>query len=347
MNWKSVALLPDSSLEDALKVLDRTAMQIILVVSEQDQLLGTLTDGDIRRALLKGSQLSNSIESFMNLTPTTAHSETLDTDLLDLMRRLGIKSVPILNSENEVLGLKFLETLSDVKIRNNPVLIMAGGRGERLKPFTDLTPKPLLTVAGQPLIEILLKRLSNQGFRKIWISVHYRAIDIIEVIGNGQQFGLNIQYLHEEIPLGTAGALSLLPLSEITDPILVCNADLLNGADFGSIVDHHVAMSAIATITVSHHLTEIPYGVILAEAGRLRSLEEKPIRKDLISAGINVFNPEVLSLFPEKKKLNMPDIYARLLKEEAVVSVYELEGYWRDVGTTNSMKQAEIDHATP
>ncbi len=218
------------------------------------------------------------------------------------------------------------------------------GGGERLKPLTDSIPKPLLTIAGQPLIEILLKRLSSQGFHKIWISVHYKAEDIINTLGDGNQFNIEIEYLKEESPLGTAGALKLLPVFESPAPILVCNSDLLNGANFGAIVDHHVSTNAVATITVSQHLIEIPFGAIQAEDGKLKGFEEKPIRRELISAGINVFNTEILALLPKGGKFDIPDIYTKLLEDKADISIYELEGYWLDVGTTNSMKQAEIDH---
>lgn len=344
MNWKKVALPPNSPLEAALRVLDDTAMQIILITDEHSRLLGTLTDGDIRRALLKGARLSDQIAQFMNSNPVTAPFGSFDSNLIEMMRRLGIHRVPIINSADEICGLALLENLINAKLRPNPVLIMAGGRGERLKPLTDSTPKPLLTIAGQPLIEILLKRLSSQGFRKIWISVHYKAEDIIATLGDGKQFDVEIEYLREETPLGTAGALKLLPAFETKDPILVCNSDLLNGANFGAIVDHHVSTTAVATMTVSQHLTEIPFGVIQAEGGKLKGFEEKPIRRELISAGINVFNTEILALFPELKKLDIPDIYAKLLQSKANISIYELEGYWLDVGTANSMKQAEIDH---
>lgn len=344
MNWRIVALLPNSSLEAALRMLDRTAMQIILVVNKLDHLLGTLTDGDIRRALLKGARLSDEIALFMNSNPVTAPPGSFDSDLLDMIRRLGIKCVPIVNSVNEICDLALLENLIDVKPRLNPVLIMAGGRGERLKPLTDSTPKPLLTIAGQPLIEILLKRLSSQGFRKIWIAVHYRAEDIVNAIGDGKELDLEIQFLREKIPLGTAGALKLLPEFDPPVPILVCNSDLMNGADFGAIVDHHVSKSAVATMAVSQHLTEIPYGVAHVEGGKLVSLEEKPMRKDLISAGINVFDSRVVSQLPGGQKLDIPDVYSKLMAQEESVVVYELQGYWLDVGTVNSMKQAENDH---
>jgi dTDP-glucose pyrophosphorylase len=344
MNWKKVALPPNSTLEVALRVLDDTAMQIILVTDSNSHLLGTLTDGDIRRALLKGAHLDEQIVQFMNSNPTTAPVGSIDSNLTEMMRRMGIHRVPLIDSANEICGLAVLEGLIKTKSRPNPVLIMAGGRGERLKPLTDSTPKPLLTIAGQPLIEILLGRLASQGFHKIWISVHYKAEDIINRLGDGSQFNIEIEYLKEETPLGTAGAIKLLPAFETQAPILVCNSDLMNSANFGAIVDHHVATNAVATMTVSKYLIEIPFGVIQVEGGKLKGFKEKPVRSELISAGINVFNTEILPLLPKKKRLDIPDVYTKLLEDKANISIYELEGYWLDVGTTKSMKQAEIDH---
>lgn len=345
MDWREVALTPVSTIETALRVLDRTAMQIVLVVSAEDILLGTLTDGDIRRAILKGANLADKISDVMNPSPVTAPPDTLSSDLKELMTRLGIRCVPLITKEHKVVGLTLLQNLPDVRRRPNPVLIMAGGRGERLKPLTDEKPKPLLEIAGQPLLEILLRRLSTQGFENVWISVHYRADDIVNAIGYGTNFDLKIHYLKEDTPLGTAGALRLLPRFEGLDPILICNADLLNGADFGAIVDHHVSNSAMATMAVSQHLTEIPFGVAHVLDGKLAGLEEKPIRRELISAGINVFNPEVLDRFPDRDRVDIPEVYTQLLKEKVSISVFELDGYWLDIGNMHSMMKAKNDHS--
>jgi len=346
MDWHTVALEESSTLGNALLLLDRSHLQIVLVTNKQEELLGTLTDGDVRRALLKGASLDDEVSRFINPKPVVVEVGAAAGEILGLMRRSSVKSVPVVDAQRRVVDLKFLEDFLSPKTRDTPVLIMAGGRGERLKPLTDSIPKPLLTIGSRSLIETLLSRISNQGFHNIWIAVHYRADDIIDLLGDGSQFGLKIQYLKEESPLGTAGALRLLPSFESSTPILVCNADLLNGADFGAIMDHHISSEATATLTVTQHFTEIPFGVAQMEHGKLVGLEEKPVRKDLISAGINVFNSSIIDLFAFEGKLDIPDVYSELLRRKEPVVIYEIEGYWLDVGTFSALKQAQKDHGS-
>lgn len=345
MNWRQTSVVGTASLQQALEILDKTTSQIVIVLGEDDVLAGTLTDGDIRRALLSGASLESIVSEHMNCNPIIASSNTQDLELLNLMQRLSIRCVPLVNAENQVVGLRFLDKLELYTKKSTPVVIMAGGRGERLKPLTDFTPKSLLTIAGQPLIEVLINRLANQGFYRIWIAVHYRAESIIEYLGNGNRFGVEIQYLHEEFPLGTAGALGLLPKLEGEKFIILCNSDLINDADFSAIITNHEDSSATATIVVADHSTQIPYGVAHVENGNLIKLEEKPIRNDLISAGINVFNSTVIEAIPKNQRIDIPEIYSVLLADKKQVSVYKLDGYWLDVGTHILINKAHRDHS--
>ncbi len=343
-DWSASRLPPHATLEEALELLNRTSLQIVLVVNTAGQLVGTLTDGDIRRALLSGSTLSAELSEHMNSQPTTVSATTDPSASLEILRRLGIRALPVVDDEHRVVDLILLEEWLNRGPISTPVLIMAGGRGLRLRPLTDSLPKPLVTVAGETLIDILVRRLSFQGFRQIWVAVHYRATEISEHLGDGSHLGVRVQYLREEEPLGTAGALRLLPSDLAQRPVLVCNSDTLHAADFAAVVDQHVSTGSAATMAVHRHVTEIPFGVVTASEGRLHSVEEKPIRQDLVSSGINVISPDLVTSVAPTGRIDMTQVMEALLQRGLPIAVHELHGYWLDVGNPSSLHQANVDH---
>lgn len=346
MSWRQVSLRASASIADAMRLLDETAMQIVLVTGTDDRFLGTITDGDIRRALLGGTLASDPVSLCMNTTSVIGPQGMKREVALDLMCRLAIKSIPLVNADRRVVDLLTLEELIRPATRDTPVLIMAGGRGERLRPLTDEIPKPLLRVAGEPLLEILIRRLVSQGFGKIWIAVGYRADDIVNAIGDGAAFGSDIRYIHEKEPLGTAGAVKEIPDLDPGEAVLVCNADVIHSGDFGALVEFHEAKAASATVSVTRYVTEVPFAVVNAAGGYLVDIKEKPQRQDMVSMGVNVLTQEAFKLFPNVIRVDMPEIIEALLLKGYPVAVHEIQGYWLDIGTQDSLVRATFDGAS-
>ena len=298
-NFNNILISPETTLLEAIQVIDKANTQAALVVNSKKQLLGTLTDGDIRRALIKKTQLSEAVEPYMSKTPVTASIDESSADILFSMKTNNINQIPILDHDDKVVDLKLLSEHLKPVSRNNAIIIMAGGLGTRLKELTQNAPKPMLNVGDKPLLETIVCSFVNQGFRNIWLAVNYHSEKIENYFGNGKEFDANIRYLKEDKRLGTAGALSLLPETQEL-PIIVMNADLLTTIDYGEMIDAHIASSVNATMAVSDFEYQIPYAVVHTEKEyEILGLEEKPIRRSLVNAGIYVLSPNIFKYVPE------------------------------------------------
>jgi len=335
---------PDATVRDAMNVLNETALQIALVVGADFRFLGTITDGDIRRAILKGAQATDLVVVCTNHDAVTGIPGMRAEDAFEVMRRLAVRALPIISDDGRIHDLLTLDLIIQKPRRDTPVLIMAGGRGERLRPITDATPKPLLSIAGEPLIEILIRQLAQQGFHKISISLHYKAEDFIASIGHGSDYGIQIKYIIEESPQGTAGAVRNVDVDDAGDPILVCNSDLVHAPNFGQLIDFHINEAVEATIAVSSHSSQIPYSVIEADKGRLVRIQEKPKRVDLVGAGIYVVNKRTVQAIAPQASIDMPQVFQWLLDSKIPVGIHELHGYWLDIGSISSLTKARTDH---
>ena len=342
--WRDTILSPEATLSTALRSLDATALQIVLVLDDEGRLQGTLTDGDVRRALLHGETLDSPVSAHMKVRPVTIAAGTGSQEALDILRRMAIRSAPILDTDGRVTDLVTLNELIAPLERDTPAVIMAGGRGARLRPLTDRIPKPLISVSGEPLIEITTRRLVSCGFRRIWITTHYRANDIEEHLNNGAHLGAEIRYITEPEPLGTAGAVRWVPVPSTDTPILVCNSDTLHSIDFGALIDHHVSSGAWVTLAVTQHVTEVPFGVVTIDDGLIRDMVEKPRRKDWVAAGVSVMTQQALSLFPEGKHLDVPTVISELLMKGLPVGAFESSGYWRDVRNLDTLELVRNEH---
>lgn len=342
IDWHDLVVESSISLRSAMEVIDKTGLQTALVNSTDGKFLGTLTDGDIRRAILSGATLAELIEPYVNQQPVIVSSFDEQKIGYAAMERLALRCVPIV-SQGKITGLLSQNKTNPVNNFYNPVLIMAGGRGERLKPLTNTTPKPLMKVGGKALLEILLARLASYGFSNIWISVHYLSEQIEELIGSGQQFGLTVNYIKENSPLGTAGAYLDLPKEFRKLDTLIVNADLVTNVDFAELLLSHTNSEAHVTIGVIENLIEVPYGVIQAQNGCLVSLVEKPTISHQIYAGVGVYSEKAFEGFQSKSPINATDIYEKLLREKKEIRVFEISGYWRDIGTGESLQEAHRD----
>ena len=339
-SWKSVVVSPQTLLGDAIAKIDGSGLQLALVINEDGTLAGVLSDGDVRRAILRGIALVTPTCEVMNLHPTTASFHTPRNELLALMRRKVLHHVPLLDERLRVAGLATLDELSGVVERPNCVVLMAGGLGTRLLPLTANTPKPMLPVGGKPILENVVEGFAEQGFRKIFLSVNYLADSIRSYFKDGSRWGVEIQYLEEDKRLGTAGALSLLPFKP-EEPFFVMNADLLTRVRFENMLNFHDANAAMATMAVREYDFQVPYGVVRMDGSMITSIDEKPMHHFYVNAGIYILSPEALDHIPTDVFFDMPTLFEKLLTDKSPTAAYHLREYWLDIGRIEEFERAQ------
>jgi dTDP-glucose pyrophosphorylase len=331
-DWKILSLSPESTLRDAMVTIDQGHIGIALIVDDTDHLQGTVTDGDLRRAILRGVALDHSVSLVMNRNFVAGREEMSTANLLELMRIHSIKQVPLLDSNGRIVGIHNLSDLVEpLSLRPNWAVIMAGGEGHRLRPLTAGTPKPMLPVGSRPILENTINLLVRHGFRRLFISINYLGEQIKEHFGDGDRFGCQITYLSEEKPLSTAGALSLLP-ERPHDPLLVLNGDLLTDVNLSALMDYHLETGCAATQCVSEYKFQIPFGVVRCENGQVVELEEKPVHHKLINAGIYILSPDLLNMIPANQEMAMPDLLARARREGHLIAAFPIRERWTDIG---------------
>lgn len=341
-NWRNIAVKPSSSIRDTWKELDRGALRFVVVVDENDRLLGVVTDGDIRRSLLGGRELSDKIEHVMNRKPKVASSKLSKADLIDLMEKHGVLALPLVD-EGRVVGVVELQKLLQVPPVENPVFIMAGGFGTRLRPLTDKCPKPMLQVGGRPLLETLVRSFKRKGFRNFYVSTHYLPEVIRDHFGDGSSLGVSISYVHEEQPLGTGGALGLLPAAMPDLPLVMINGDILTSVDFRALLDFHVKHETDATICVRSHEITIPYGVVEGEGVKIDSMVEKPTYRYFVNTGIYVVSPKIYRGVMAGTRIDMPTLLQARMREGLNVKKIPSHEYWLDVGRMDDFQRAQQD----
>jgi dTDP-glucose pyrophosphorylase/CBS domain-containing protein len=338
--WRKALLPASASIEEAIQNLNETTLQIVVVVSPDGVLEGTVTDGDIRRGLLKGLNLQSSIEKVMNRESFVVPSEMTRDTVLSLMRSNRLHQLPVIDESRRVIGLHIWNDLEQPAERSNLMVIMAGGFGSRLRPHTENCPKPLLPVAGKPMLEHIIESARNEGFMQFVISIHYLGHMIEEHLGNGSRLGVSIDYLREKEPLGTAGALSLLvPRPERS--LVVTNGDVLTDINYGDLLDFHTQHGAAATMAVRLHETQHPYGVVHLKGVNIVGFEEKPVAQSHVNAGIYALNPNVLDLLSPSQHCDMPTLFERLREQEKVILAYPMHEPWLDIGGRNEFKEAQ------
>lgn len=340
--WERALVGPDTTLREALATIDEAGCQIALVVDARRRLLGTLSDGDARRALLKGATLADRVASAMHATPACARTGDDRQAILATMRRLGLHQIPVLDPQGAVVGLETVDDYLATPTRDNWVVIMAGGLGTRLRELTGDTPKPMLRIGSRPLLETIVRSYAEQGFRRLWLAVNYKADQIEAHFGDGSAFGVEIRYLREEQRLGTAGALSLLP-ERPAEPLIVTNADLLTKEDYGRMVDRHVEAGADATMAVRDYEMQVPFGVVRERDGRIEAIEEKPVQRFVVSAGMYVLSPSTLPLVPRNEFFDMPSLFEALVTAGRHTRCHTVDGYWLDIGRLPDYERANHD----
>ncbi len=345
--FKHMILSHSESAEEALKIINTAELKFALVVDDNNKLIGTITDGDIRRFLLDGHKINSNAALAMNSNPITGNQNNSVIELNELMQKNSIFAIPILDSESRIIDIEIFnsDTVSQKVSHQNPVFLMAGGFGTRLQPLTDDIPKPMLQVGGKPLLEIILKNFIDHGFVNFYISVQYLPETIMDYFKDGQDFGVSIKYIREEQPLGTGGALGLLPEEALGSPIIVMNGDILTSVDFQNLLLFHNNHDGVATMCVRDYEFQVPFGVIEGEGSKINHMNEKPIHSWQVNAGIYVINSEIIDSITKNKKVDMTDILSDQIYEGRSVHMFPIHEYWLDIGRLEDFNKAQIDYS--
>lgn len=339
-NWRQVLVSAETPLKATIEKMDASALQIALVGDGASRLTGVVTDGDIRRALLRGVTLESPTSAVMNPQPKSLRFGTSREAIMAFMRLHVVRQVPLLDEKGRIVELVLLDDLVGAREMPNWVVLMAGGLGSRLRPLTDNVPKPMLPVAGRPILETIVQILAEQGFRRIFIAINYKAEMIREHFGNGGRWGLNIEYLQEKTQLGTAGALSLLPEKPYA-PLLVMNGDLLTHANLANMLDFHDEHRSAGTMAVREYDFRVPYGVVDLDGIAISGIQEKPLQRFFVNAGIYALSPAALEIVPRDKLFDMPALFGRLIETGMTTFAYHLREYWLDIGRLEEFERAQ------
>ena len=341
---KNFKVLQHVAILDVMRQIDENSLQIVVVVDEQDHICGTVTDGDIRRAILDGVDIKKTyIEEIMNKEPHTAVLGDSRDKLLASMRSYQIRQMPVVDTEGRVVQLATLDDLLNTRAHNNTVVVMAGGLGSRLGKLTQNCPKPLLSVGGRPVLETIVLTFKTYGFTKFIFSVNYKAEMIEDYFKDGSALGVQIEYLHEEKRLGTAGPLGLIS-NKPRDSFIVINGDVLTRVNFEHFLEFHLEQNVVATMGVREYSIQVPYGVVETNGSALLGICEKPVHRHYVSTGMYVLKPDVLNYVRYNEYLDMPDLFARILGDKCKAAVFAVQEYWLDIGQRADLETAEATY---
>jgi len=341
-DWQKALISSLVTIRETLQLIDDSSMQIAIIVDETNRLLGIVTDGDLRRGIIRGISLDEPVTAIMNSTPITAGINKKQKEILALMKQMQIRHIPILNHEGIIVGLQVLEhVLNHQQKKANWVFIMAGGLGLRLRPLTNDYPKPMLKVGNKPILEIIIENLIEYGFSRIYISVNYKAEMIKEYFGDGSRFGIEIRYIHEDKRLGTAGGLSLIT-DNLFEPVIVMNGDILTKLNFQQLLEFHNKVKPQITMCIRQYGFQVPYGVVKIDKNSLLDIEEKPLQQFFVNAGIYVLDPAALRLIPKDTYFDMTALVKKI--NDNKVAVFPIREYWLDIGKIDDYERANGEY---
>lgn len=343
-NIDDIIINEDTLVKEVLEIIDKSSKQICLVVDRNRKLLGTINDGDIRRALLNNTSLNESVQNVYFKNPTVGNINDSKEYIIDICTSKKIHQIPIVDDEGNLLGLQILDDLISKQSKSNKVVLMVGGLGTRLRPLTNDTPKPMLMVGNQPILETIIVNFKKYGFTNIILCVSYKAEQIISYFGDGTKFGVNIEYIDENKRMGTAGALSLIK-EGLDEDFFVMNGDLLTNMNFGNMMDYHIRNSASATMGVREYDFQVPYGVVNVEGINIKTIDEKPTYNFFVSGGIYILNPKVLKFIPEDQFFDMPTLFERIIEERLKSLSFPIREYWLDIGRMEEFEKANKEYS--
>jgi len=344
-NWKNVCVSTEDSIESVISVIDQGSLRIALVIDNEDHLLGTVTDGDIRRAFIKHFSPTSPVEKIMNRQPRVLQNGASRNQIKSIMDEFDLMHIPIVNETGQVVNLETLQSVSEKPKYDNPVFLMAGGFGTRLRPLTNDCPKPMLKVGQKPILETIIEGFRDGGFSNFYISVHYMPEKLIEYFGDGSDWGVKIRYIKEDEPIGTGGALGLLPHEDINKPILMMNGDLLTKVNFEHLLRFHHEESSLLTMCVREYDFQVPYGVIESSGTEITKIVEKPIHNFFVNAGIYVLDPSVVKSVNKNEHMDMPTLVEELISANKKVNMFPIYEYWLDIGQMQDFERAQVDIA--
>lgn len=336
--WQKTLVSPNQTLLDTMKIIDDSSLQFAVVVDEEQRLLGTVTDGDIRRGILRGEGLEVPIHTIMNPDPISAKIGQKAYKYKQLMKSKMLRHLPIIDESSRIINILFADSM-EAPLNKNTVVLMLGGLGTRLRPLTNDLPKPMLKIGNKPILETIIDGFKQYGYSQFIFSVNYKKEVIQEYFNNGEALDVTIDYIEEDKRMGTAGALSLLE-NRPTKPFFVMNGDLLTQVNFEQLMQFHIEHQSVATMCVREYEYQIPYGVIETIGTDLVKIKEKPINRSFVNAGIYVLNPEVLDYIPEDEFYDMPTLFEQLIEKNKKTTVFPIREYWLDIGQIDDFNRA-------
>ena len=331
-NWAAITLREADSFAAALELMNRGGYQLALVRRADGRLAGMVTDSDIRKALLRGITLEQPVAAVMNASPLVVSPQLGEAEAHQLMLLNHFFHLPVVDASGQLVGLHVAEQLRSPEQRSETLVIMAGGRGQRLMPLTATIPKPMLPLQGRPILEHIIERAKLEGFRQVVISVNYLAETITSHFGDGSSHGLQIDYLQELKPLGTAGALAALPAAFRAEPVVVTNGDVITDVAYGDLLSQARRDSVDGLMAVRLQEWQNPFGVVRSEGNRLLGMEEKPVYRHQVNAGMYVLGPAMLEILEPDAYCDMPDLFSRGLEQGLNLQVFPLHESWLDIG---------------
>ena len=343
-NWRQTLVDKDDSLRSVLGTIDESELQVALVADENLKLLGLITDGDVRRALLRGLTLEAKAKDVMTSKPTVVKPNMKARALSALMRQRELRHIPVIDEEGHILDLALPGRSAEPEQFDNEVVLMAGGLGTRLGELTKEMPKPLLRVGGKPILETILESFLNQGFSNFTVAVNYRSELIEEYFGDGSRWGARLRYLRERERLGTCGALRLLEDTP-QKPFFVMNADLLTQINFVHMLEFHQRYPQVATMAVREYQSQIPFGVVQMEGSYITNIVEKPVQQHFVNAGVYILEPGCLDLLPSEGAYNMTELFHDLIKRDEKTASFAIHEYWLDIGRLSDLERANLDYS--
>jgi dTDP-glucose pyrophosphorylase/CBS domain-containing protein len=342
---EKVLISPELPIAEAMSVLDRAGIGILLLVDQERKLLGIVTDGDIRRAMLRDLPLSAQSLSVASRNPLVASPHVTPSEALQLMdrgRQFLVNHLPLVDRHSHIVGLLLRQDLVSTNNLALQAVIMAGGFGARLRPLTDDMPKPMLKVGDRPLLELIIEQLRAAGIQQVNITTHFKPEKITEHFGDGRRFGVNLNYVSETTPLGTAGALGLM--QEPENPLLVVNGDILTKVDYRAMLSYHNEHKADLTVGVRQYDLQVPYGVLESSHLLVTRIREKPTYSYSVNAGIYLLQPSVHAYIPHEQRYDMTDLMQQLIADNRRVVTFPIVEYWLDIGQHSDYLRAQEDY---
>ena len=341
--WRKATASPECSIRGVVQIIDREALRAAFIIDERDTLLGVVTDGDVRRALLQNVDFDAPVNHIMHTQPLTCAPSQSRQTIRSIIEQNKLLHMPIVD-DGKLVDVVTLDDFAVSERIENPVFIMAGGFGKRLRPLTDDCPKPMLHIGGKPILESIISRFIQAGFHRFYISTHYKADMIKSYFGDGRSRGVSIEYIDELAPLGTAGALGLLPKSWPELPMVMINGDILTQINFRKLLDYHVANNGIATMCVRQYQYQVPYGVIETDGTVITSITEKPSYSFFVNSGIYVLDPALIHRVNPNQYVDMPELLKQQIDNQDEVTMYPLHEYWLDIGKMQDFERAQLEY---